>query len=153
MQEQLKDGHYLTIVYAVLDLKSQSLRYINAGHCPPMLLHADGSVEYLAATRTVLGLGMVGEFDVHKVRLNRGDRLAFYTDGISEAANGDAIEFGSDGLVAALLSASSLEPREQYQAILERVRSHANDKLTDDATLILASLGSQPGTPTQPVRQ
>ena len=99
----------------------------------------------MAATRTVLGLGIGGDFDVHKVRLNRGDRLAFYTDGISEAANGDATEFGSDGLLAALLTASSLEPRQQYRAILERVRAHANDKLTDDATLILASLGLQPG--------
>ncbi len=144
MQEQLKDGHYLTIVYAVLDLKAQSLRYINAGHCPPLLLHADGKVESLMATRTVLGLGMGGDFDVHKVRLERGDRLAFYTDGISEAANGDASEFGSDGLLAALLGASSLEPRQQYQTILDQVRVHANNKLTDDATLILASLGRQP---------
>jgi len=143
LQEQLKDGHYLTVVYAVLDLKSQSLRYINAGHCPPVVLHTDGAVEYLGATRPVLGLGIGGDFEVHKVRLNRGDRLAFYTDGISEAANGDAIEFGSDGLLAALLAASSLEPRQQYQAILERVREYANDKLTDDATLILATLGAQ----------
>ena len=145
LQEQLKDGHYLTIVYGALDLKTRSLAYINAGHCPPLLLRADGGVEYLAATRTVLGLGMGGgDFEVHKVRLNRGDRLAFYTDGISEAANGDAVEFGSEGLLAALLGAGSLEPRQQYQAILERVRAHANDKLTDDATLILASLGSSP---------
>ena len=91
LQEQLKDGHYLTIVYAVLDLKSRSLSYINAGHCPPLLLRSDGAVEYLDATRTVLGLGIGGEFEVHKVRLSRGDRLAFYTDGITEAANGDAI--------------------------------------------------------------
>ncbi len=97
LHEQLKDGHYLTIVYAVLDLKSHSLGYVNAGHCPPLLLRADGSVEYLEATRTVLGLGMDGEFDVHKVKLNTDDRLAFYTDGITEAANGDSSEFGSDG--------------------------------------------------------
>jgi sigma-B regulation protein RsbU (phosphoserine phosphatase) len=147
LHEQLKEGHYLTIVYAALDLKSRSLGYINAGHCPPVLLRADHTVEYLSATRTVLGLGIVGEFPMEKVRLNRGDRLAFYTDGISEAANGDSLEFGSDGLLAALLSASALDPRQQYQAILERVRAHANQKLTDDATLILTALGSraQPG--------
>src|SRR5262249_9662375 len=92
LHEQLKDGHYLTIVYAALDLMSHSLRYINAGHCPPLLLRADGTVEYLAATRTVLGLGIDGDFPMEKVRLNRGDQLAFYTDGISEAANGDALE-------------------------------------------------------------
>ena len=143
LQEQLKDGHYLTIVYATLDLRTHSLGYVNAGHCPPLLLRADGAVEHLEATRTVLGLGMDGDFDVRKVRLNRGDRLAFYTDGITEAANGDSSEFGSDGLLAALLSAGSLEPRQQYQAILQRVREHANDKLTDDATLILATLGTQ----------
>jgi sigma-B regulation protein RsbU (phosphoserine phosphatase) len=143
LQEQLKDGHYLTIVYAVFDLRSRSLGYINAGHCPPLLLRANGTVEYLGATRTVLGLGMGGDFDVQKLKVNRGDRLAFYTDGISEAANGDACEFGSDGLLAALLAASSLEPRQQYQSILQQVRSHANQRLTDDATLILASLASE----------
>ncbi len=143
LQEQLKDGHYLTIVYAALDLKLHSLAYVNAGHCPPLLLRADGAVEHLAATRTVLGLGMDGDFAVHNVSLSRGDRLAFYTDGITEAANENASEFGSDGLLAALLSADRLEPRQQYQAILRRVRAHANDKLTDDATLILASLGTQ----------
>ena len=97
LQDQLKDGHYLTIVYAALDLKTRSLGYINAGHCPPMLLRADGAVEYLAATRTVLGLGMGGDFDVHRVRLNRGDRLAFYTDGISEAANGRRVRVWQRG--------------------------------------------------------
>jgi serine phosphatase RsbU (regulator of sigma subunit) len=112
-----------------------------------LLLRADGSVEYLEATRTVLGLGMDGEFDVHKVKLNTDDRLAFYTDGISEAANGDTSEFGSDGLLTALLSASSLEPRQQYQAVLQQVRAHAKDKLADDATLILATLRSRPQSP------
>jgi serine phosphatase RsbU (regulator of sigma subunit) len=67
-----------------------------------LLLRADGGVEHLAATRTPLGLGIGGGFDVHKAALNRGDRLAFYTDGISEAANGDATEFGADELLASL---------------------------------------------------
>lgn len=143
LQEQLKGGHYLTIVYAALNLKTHSLRYINAGHCPPLLLRSDGAIEHLAATRTPLGLGIGGDFDEHKVALNRGDRLAFYTDGISEAANGDAVEFGSDGLLAALRSATSLELQKQHGAILERVRTHANNKFTDDATLILASVAAE----------
>ncbi len=143
LQDQLKDGHYLTIVYATLDLRSHTLSYINAGHCPPLLLRADASVQQLEATRTVLGLGMGGDFDVQKVKLNRGDRLAFYTDGITEAANGDASEFGIDGLLASLVSASSLAPTQQYRAILEQVRGHAKQKFADDATLILAAIGPQ----------
>ena len=146
LQEQLKDGHYLTIVYATLDLRSHTLAYINAGHCPPLLLRADATVQQLEATRTVLGLGMGGDFDVRRVKLNRGDRLAFYTDGITEAANGDAFEFGIDGLLGALLSAPSLNPAQQYRVILDQVRAHARQKFADDATLILASLGSQATT-------
>ncbi len=141
LREQLSESHYVTIVYATLDLNSRVLAYVNAGHCPPLLLRAGGMVEYLAATRPVLGLGVSDEFKVHRTTLESGDRLALYTDGITEAANGDAREFGCEGLLEALMSGQALDPADQYQFVLQRVRGYADGNLSDDATLVLTRMG------------
>jgi len=140
--DQLNATHYVTIVYATLDLNTRILGYVNAGHCPPLLLRAAGAVEHLPATRSVLGLGFSDDYRVHKTVLEPGDRLALYTDGITEAANGSTGEFGSERLRDALLRANSPDLKCQYQSILHEVRAHANDKLGDDATLILLSIGA-----------
>src|SRR5271169_5820948 len=58
LRNQLGEGHYVTIFYGVLDLKTRILQYVNAGHCPPILRHVDGSIESLAPTRPVLGLAL-----------------------------------------------------------------------------------------------
>jgi sigma-B regulation protein RsbU (phosphoserine phosphatase) len=51
LRKQLGEGHYVTIFYAVFDLKARVLYFVNAGHCPPILLHADGTIEALESTR------------------------------------------------------------------------------------------------------
>jgi sigma-B regulation protein RsbU (phosphoserine phosphatase) len=72
--------------------------------------------------------------------LQPGDRLVLYTDGITEPADDSGDEFGMDRL-AELFAGDATEPLEtQYQNILQSVRHHANDKLTDDATLVLVSV-------------
>lgn len=142
LREQLSDSHYVTIMYAALDINSRTLAYVNAGHCPPYLLRADGQVETLSATRSVLGLGLQDGFEVHRMRLKPGDRLALYTDGITEAADGSAGEFGNERLVDTLLKTQSLGLKEQHLAVVDKARNHANGSFTDDATLVLASVGN-----------
>jgi len=150
LQDQLSDSHYVTIVYAALDLASRALAYVNAGHCPPYLLRAGGEVETLNATRSVLGLGLRDGFEMHKVRLKPGDRLALYTDGITEAANGSAGEFGNELLIETLLKTQALDVREQHLAVLHQAREHANGSLTDDATLVLVAMGQSTGVVGEP---
>ena len=141
LQQQLIDSHYVTIVYAVLDVNTRVLSYVNAGHCPPILLHADGEVDCLAPTRPVLGLGIHEEFKVQRVRLNAGDRLALYTDGITEAANDGSGEFGVERLVQALRGAETSDPRAQHSVVVNQARVYASGGFSDDATLVLAAIG------------
>jgi sigma-B regulation protein RsbU (phosphoserine phosphatase) len=140
LQEQLSDSHYVTIVYAVMDVSTRVLSYVNAGHCPPLLLHSDGEVECLPPTRSVMGLGLRDGFDVRKLRLRPGDRLALYTDGITEAANDGSGEFGSERLLHALLSAHAKDLRAQHVTVINQALAHANGSFSDDATLVLASV-------------
>jgi serine phosphatase RsbU (regulator of sigma subunit) len=141
LRNQLGEGHYLTIFYGVLDLTTRVLHYVNAGHCPPIVRHDDGAVETLAPTRAVLGLMLDAGFCSERLRLSSGDRLLLYTDGVTEAANDSGEEFGAERL-AGILDGSAEPLPEQWHAIMNNVREHANGNFTDDATLLLISVSA-----------
>jgi len=140
LREQLGDEHFVTMFYAVLDVASRSLEYVNAGHCPSILRRAHGTVEMLESTRPVLGLLGKRSAGAERIRLNSGDCLALYTDGITEAANANGEEFGTDRLRALLSADRASGLQAQHAQILEGVRRFANGKLGDDATLVLVSV-------------
>ena len=82
-------SHYATMFFAVYDDGTRLLRYVNCGHNPPMLLRANGEIERLNATATVLGLFEEWDCDMVQCPLAPGDVLVIYTDGISEAGESD----------------------------------------------------------------
>jgi len=140
LHDQLGEGHYVTLFYGVLDLTSHVLEYVNAGHCPPLVLRVNGAFEWLAPTRPVVGLLDQQAARSERIRLCPGDGVALYTDGITEAADQTGEEFGPERLRSLLHSEGGHTLQEQHARILSRVRDHANGKLTDDATLVLISV-------------
>lgn len=142
LRNQLGEGHYVTIFYGVFDLETRILTFVNAGHCPPILRQANGSIKLLSPTRPVLGLIPDEGFRSERVPLLAGDRLLLYTDGVSEAANSAGEEFGTDRL-ASLLERQANQPLpEQYGDIVDSVRGHAQGNFVDDATLLLISVSA-----------
>jgi sigma-B regulation protein RsbU (phosphoserine phosphatase) len=140
LRNQLGEGHYVTIFYGVLDLKTRVLHFVNAGHCPPILRRGDGSVASLGPTRPVLGFMLDAAFRPERLPLASGDRLLLYTDGMSEAANDAGEEFGAERLTGVL--DGGVEPLpEQWQRIMEHVRGHAHGNFADDATMMLIAVG------------
>ncbi len=137
LRDQLGEGHYVTIFYGVLDLQSRVLHFVNAGHCPPILHRRHGSVELLGATRPVLGFKLDAGFRSERIVLAPGDRLLLYTDGVTEASDGSGEEFGTERLEMLMAVAAPLSLPDGYRQIMNSVRQHAADKLTDDATLLL----------------
>jgi phosphoserine phosphatase RsbU/P len=147
LRERLGEEHYVTMFYGVLDLASNVLEYINAGHCPPILRRRTGAMETLEPTRSVLGLVHQPGAHVACVTLRPGDNLALYTDGITEAADASGEEFGAERL-RELFNGNTLQPLQELHAqVLQTVRAYANQNLADDATLLLISMrGSTPVT-------
>lgn len=139
LRDQLGEGHYVTIVYGVLDLKTHALEFVNAGHCPPILRRADGAMETLFPTRPVLGFMFDGGRS-ERLTLMPGDRVVLYTDGITEPADSRGDEFGADRLSEIVKQTAGQSLHEQYQTIMQRVRQHAEGKFSDDATLLLVSV-------------
>jgi sigma-B regulation protein RsbU (phosphoserine phosphatase) len=93
---------FVTAFHGVLDLRSGVVRYCNAGHNPPYLLRADGGSERLPATGVPFGVDGELPYRLAETAMRPGDTLFLYSDGITEAFNAEAKEFGAVRLEAAL---------------------------------------------------
>ncbi len=122
VHEASPENRYATFFYGEWDPGSRRLDYVNAGHNPPMLLRADGTLDRLPATGPVIGLVEAGRFEQKSVVLRPGDILLVYSDGISEAMNSADEEWGED----ALASAASSGRNGSAQALLDHLFTAAD---------------------------
>jgi sigma-B regulation protein RsbU (phosphoserine phosphatase) len=77
--------HYATLFFGVYEADTRTIRYVNCGHPSPVLLRADGEVELLDSTATVLGAFTGSVFAERTISLAQGDRLVLFSDGLTEA--------------------------------------------------------------------
>ncbi|HKJ38368.1 MAG TPA: GAF domain-containing protein [Anaerolineales bacterium] len=97
-----KQGMFVTAVYAVLDMTTNELTYVNAGHNPPLLVRSNGSQEYLTRTGVALGAAENMVYEQRTILLEKDDSLLFYTDGLTESYNIDGDFYGEERLETAL---------------------------------------------------
>ncbi len=137
--ESTEGDKYATLFYAVYDEPQRRLIYVNAGHCPPLVVRAQGSVERLAPTGTVVGLMTDARYEAARVWLEAGDTLVLYSDGVTEATNPASEEFGENGLEQVAVQGRALPPAELLERIVEAVdRFVAPGHPGDDLTVLVA---------------
>jgi serine phosphatase RsbU (regulator of sigma subunit)/predicted enzyme related to lactoylglutathione lyase len=132
------DNAYASLFFAEYDEATRRLRYANCGHLPGLLLRADGNVEQLDSTSTLLGLFEEWDCSMRDQELFPGDMLALYTDGITEASNERGEEFGERCLVEALRQHRKLSCQALLTAIVDEVRRFSSQEQHDDITAIIA---------------
>jgi sigma-B regulation protein RsbU (phosphoserine phosphatase) len=128
---------YATLFYGVFDSSNRILRYVNAGHNPPVVIRRDGSMHYLETGGAPVGLFADSEYGEGSVHIETGDLVMAFTDGLIEAANQDGEEWGVQGLLKAAASAAQCS---QDAAGLVNLSFNSMDDFskghqTDDATL------------------
>jgi hypothetical protein len=137
--EQFDDARFATAVLVDLDLSTGRLRYVNAGHPPPLLVRQGKLVRTLmGGRRTPLGVPE-GRVAVSEEMLQPGDRLLMHTDGITEAQAANGELFGTDRLVALTErhAADRLPAAETLRRLSHAVIEHQAGPPNDDATLLL----------------
>ena len=131
-------NRFVTLFYAELDPKDGSLAFLNAGHNPPLIVHAGGTMEQLAAGGLPLGIMANADFREGKTKLQPGDVLVIYSDGVSEAVNPKGEEFGPTRLyetVARNLDASAAGIRDRIESALTKFCQ--GTPAADDITLVI----------------
>jgi len=136
--ENSADNAYATLFFAEYDERAQRLRYVNCGHLAALVLRADGNLERLNSTCTVLGLFKDWDCSVEERPLSCGDMLALYTDGISESFDDSGEEFGERRLIESLTRNRDQSPQSLIDSVLGDVRRFSPHEQSDDMTLIVA---------------
>ncbi|HUJ39689.1 MAG TPA: SpoIIE family protein phosphatase [Candidatus Acidoferrales bacterium] len=137
-RENTPDDRFATLFFADYADSGRRLRYVNCGHNPPLLLRANGKLDRLVATATVLGIFQDWQCEVVETSLAPGDLLVMYTDGVSEAPDAAGQEFGEKRLLAAMRSSNSTPATDLLSSLSSAVQQYSNGIQADDLTLVVA---------------
>jgi sigma-B regulation protein RsbU (phosphoserine phosphatase) len=131
------ENRYATLFYGVFDNSTHILRYVNAGHHPPVVIRRDGSVDCLETGGAPVGLFADSEYGEGSVKLETGDLVIAFTDGLVEATNQDGEEWGVHGLLKAVSCAAqcSQGSGDLVNLIFNCMDDFSKAHQIDDATL------------------
>src|SRR5215813_14341970 len=103
MWRNTMEAKFITLFYGLLDVDRKTLQYANAGHNAPVLTREDGVQVRLEQGGLIVGAFQESVYDQGEIELRPGDRLVMFTDGLSEAVDGNGEEFGEERLAEASL--------------------------------------------------
>jgi serine phosphatase RsbU (regulator of sigma subunit) len=131
-------SRFITLFYAVYDPPSGTLTYVNAGQNPPLVRRSGGGYERLRATGVALGMFEHSQFGAVDCRIEPGEMLVLYSDGITEAEDPAGQPFEETGLEEVLEAHAALGPAALGSRVLSAVEAHARrSRFGDDLTILI----------------
>ena len=135
---------FATLYYAVLELGTFEVSYANAGHPAPSVISMDGALRSLQNSSFPIGIVNDATYDDDVVRLEPGDQLWLYSDGVVEAMNEQGDQFGNDRLEAELRRSNTIPVDggvERLLGIVERWTGHKGPQ--DDISIVALSISKE----------
>ena len=137
-------SRFITLFVASYDTRTGNMQFVNAGQTPPLLRRQDGTIERLSTGGTALGMFEGSTYQAGQARLEPGDALVMYSDGITEAEDPSGIAFDEEGLERTLALYPGTFPEATAasvgQAIFDAVERHRRDsRLGDDLSVLVLS--------------
>ncbi len=139
LNESNETAMFVTLLYGVYDPTTLEFTYANGGHNTPLVVHADGSSTELPLTGGI-ALGVMPELPYRQetVTLAQGDSVVLYTDGVTEAMNGDGEEFGVERLREVFAASPPQDSEQANRIIFEAVQAFAGETpQSDDVTCLV----------------
>jgi serine phosphatase RsbU (regulator of sigma subunit) len=131
------DEKFVTLFYGILNFRRHRLTYCNGGHNPPFHFPASGPPKPLSTGGLILGFIEEAEYEEETVPFHPGDILLLYSDGITEASDGDEKEYGTKALVELVLKHRDLPAAGIMETIFQAVRDYCGETRHDDQTIIV----------------
>ena len=137
VEESVSDM-FVTVFYGIYNLKTGEVVYTNAGHNPPYVVKADGSIKNLPLSKNlVTGIVEGYQYTEETLQLEHGDTLLLYTDGVTEAIDTESKEYGEERLKNLLRQSAQASCQELIDMVKADVKSFAGDEeQSDDITLL-----------------
>jgi sigma-B regulation protein RsbU (phosphoserine phosphatase) len=126
---------FATFFYGALDAADNSVHYVNAGHNFPLVCGND-RMKKLTEGGLLLGVDPEGKYHSGRIEMEKGEILALYSDGITEATNGNEEEFGEERLAQLLLGNCGQDAGTILHAVIEEVEDYCGTP-QDDITLMV----------------
>jgi sigma-B regulation protein RsbU (phosphoserine phosphatase) len=131
--------YFLTLFLGVLNLRTGILNYCNAAHDFPYILKTDGNIKELDIAHGLpLGLYPEKEYKESKIKLEKGDTIILYTDGVTELLNEQNIQFGSERLKEKLKKLGNLSPAEIVISLEKEMEDYKGDHPQADDICLFA---------------
>jgi len=139
--ERASEARYATMFWCYYDSSTHSLSYVNAGHCPPLLMRKNGGeveISRLDAGGPVIGILPQARYEQTRLEICSGDVIVMYSDGLVEAANSRGEEYGEIRLRELLTTATEKSVDDIRRAILTALAAFSGGaELQDDRTFVV----------------
>ena len=137
--ENNESGMFVTAWIGKVDLLTGKLRFANAGHNPPVIVHADSESEYLKSRPGFVLAGMDGiKYKANEITLNYGDRIFLYTDGVTEATDKNEVLYGEERLQSYIEQNKTLKAEALLSGLKGDIDRFVGDAPQfDDITMLL----------------
>ncbi len=142
---------FVTVWMGILDLRTGEVEFACAGHNPPVICHDDGTVEFAKSRPGLVLAAMEGtRYKRQMLKLEPGDTIFLYTDGVTEATNANEELFGDDRLLQTLREARGMEPAEICPFVKSKIDEFVGDapQFDDITMLALKYMGPTASSPT-----
>ena len=139
-------GKFMSMFLGLIDTRTHKLHYINAGHCPPLIINGEtGEHRLLDKGGTVIGMFSDAVYQRGSERLKRGDVLVACTDGILEASNTKEEEFGDERLADAVGTLRTKPAQHIVDTVLRQVDGFSRGGMNvDDKVLMVVKVTADP---------
>ncbi|REJ78167.1 MAG: GAF domain-containing protein [Acidobacteria bacterium] len=136
--DSVEDHQFITAIYGILDSTNRTFVYSNAGHNPPLLIKPNGDYKYVEFGDLPLGMFRESRYHQHYIRLEKGDVLVLYTDGIIESEDDSGEQYGNERFARRIIEGADLPARDLIQFVRDGLSEFAqSDFLDDDGTLFV----------------
>ena len=138
LAKEAVNSMFVTVFYGIYNIQTGEVTYANAGHNPPYLMKANGTIEQLPLSKDIVA-GAIDEYEFsdEKLQLEHGDTLLLYTDGVTEATDKDYAEYGEGRLETLLKQQTKADCQQIIDKVKEDVKAFVGDaEQSDDITLL-----------------